>query len=94
MKGESPGYIPGDHWAVCDVCGVEFRQSQLKETWDNKVVCKKDYESRHPQDFVRAKDESPQAKGIVRSEPADEFVSDTPSWDRTDNHHTVPTGNF
>ena len=50
-------YIPGDWNAVCDVCGFEFKASQLRKRWDGYRVCSKDWEQRHPQDFLRGKPE-------------------------------------
>lgn len=47
-------YKPGDHWAICDSCGMRFYGSQLRKDWRGFMVCKDDYEPRHPQDKVRA----------------------------------------
>ena len=46
-------YKKGQWSAICDRCGFEFKSSQLKKTWDGLMVCKNDYEVRHPQDFIR-----------------------------------------
>ncbi len=46
--------VMGDWNARCDQCGRLYKASQLKERWDGKMVCKEDYETRHPQEFVRA----------------------------------------
>ena len=43
---ENAGYRPSDHWSVCDICGREFRKSDLKETWDHRFVCRNDWEPR------------------------------------------------
>lgn len=48
-------YIPGDYLMVCDSCGFTYRRSQMKKRWDGMWVCAKDWEPRHPQEFVRAK---------------------------------------
>ena len=48
-------YIPGDHWMICDECGLQYRRSQMLERWDGFLVCKKDWEPRHPQEFVRGR---------------------------------------
>lgn len=47
-------YAQGDANAICDVCGFEFKHSQLRKRWDGAMVCSDDYETRHPQDFLRA----------------------------------------
>lgn len=69
------GYIPGDHWVICDICGNEYRQSQMKKQWNGLVVCPQDYSPRHPQDFIRAKKDTIAAQGLVRPEPEDRFVT-------------------
>jgi hypothetical protein len=43
----------GDWWAICDVCGFKHKSSELLKRWDGKMVCPKDMETRHPQDFAR-----------------------------------------
>jgi len=43
----------GDWNAICDECGKKFKASQLKLRWDGFMVCQRDWEPRHPQDFVR-----------------------------------------
>lgn len=48
-------YVKGSWKAVCDSCGQRFPSSQLRKRWDGLMVCPKDFEVRHPQDFVRAK---------------------------------------
>ena len=45
---------PGSFNAICDVCGLKFKGSELSRRWDGMMVCKWDYEPRHPQEFVRA----------------------------------------
>jgi hypothetical protein len=36
---------------ICDVCGFKFKNHQLSERWDGRMVCKEDYETRHIADF-------------------------------------------
>jgi len=79
-KDRHSGYTSGDHWAVCDICGVSYRQSDLMDTWDGLVVCARDYEGRHGQDLIKAKYVSTKAKGNVRTVPEAKFTeSDRPS---------------
>lgn len=47
------GYRPGNWLAVCDRCGFEFYASQLHREWTGLMVCSKDLDHRHPQEFVR-----------------------------------------
>jgi hypothetical protein len=51
----SPEYIRGDFWRICDVCGFQCRASQTSKRWDGLMVCEADFETRHPQDFVRGR---------------------------------------
>ncbi len=39
--------------ALCDVCKFQFKASELRLRWDNLMVCKWDWEPRHPSDFYR-----------------------------------------
>jgi len=57
MHTPNPGYIPGDHWMECDICGFDYRYSQMRPNWRGQWVCKKDWEPRHPQDFVRGRED-------------------------------------
>ena len=72
----NPGWVPGDHWVVCDVCGFDYRHSDMKIRWDGLAVCSADYETRHPQDFLKSFEDDPAARGIVRPPTVDEFVDD------------------
>lgn len=50
-----PAYIPGDFYRMCSRCGGKKRASQTFKTWDGLYVCAEDFETRHPQDFVRGR---------------------------------------
>lgn len=50
-----PAYRAGDFWRICDRCGFKYRASQTFKTWDGLYVCHADFETRHPQDFVRGR---------------------------------------
>ena len=43
----------GDWNAICDRCGRKFKASQLRKTWQGFMVCRRDFEERQPQDFVK-----------------------------------------
>jgi hypothetical protein len=47
-------YRHGEWLAHCDVCQRRYYASELRKRWDNLMVCKEDFETRHPQDFVRS----------------------------------------
>lgn len=67
-------YRSGDWNAECDVCGQKYKASKLKLRWDGLRVCPKDFEFRHPQDFVRGVKDN-QATPFSRPEPPDLFVT-------------------
>lgn len=64
-------YIAGQHNFICDICGFKYKSSDKRITWDNKVVCKWDWEPRHPQDFVRAKHDD---QTVENSRPQPDLV--------------------
>lgn len=47
----------GVYNAYCDVCGFQYKNFQLRKRWDGLIVCKEDWETRHPQEFVRARND-------------------------------------
>ena len=55
---------------ICDRCGFKYKDHQLKKEWTGLMVCEPCWESRHPQDFVRAR---PDQKPLpwTRPRPAD-----------------------
>jgi len=48
-------YSSGSWNVTCDVCSKKIKASIAKKRWDGFIVCPDDYEERHPQDFVRAR---------------------------------------
>lgn len=46
-------YKHGDWNVICDRCGFKFKRSECRYEWNGLLVCKDDWEPRHPQDFVR-----------------------------------------
>jgi hypothetical protein len=68
-------YYPGKWLAVCDVCGMEYLSDELQKRWDNLMVCRKDYETRHPQEFLRPVQEH--SPPWTRPEPEDD-IQDVP----------------
>lgn len=66
-------FILGDSNAICDCCGFKFKQSALRKRWDGAMVCKADWEARHPQDMLQARPERNTVKD-ARPEPATRFL--------------------
>lgn len=67
-------FILGDSNAICDECGFKFKQSQLKKRWDGAMVCRADFELRHPQDSIKARPERNNVKN-ARPEPTIHYVA-------------------
>jgi hypothetical protein len=44
----------GDWNAACSMCGHKFKASELRRHWQGMYRCKKCWEPRHPQDFVKS----------------------------------------
>lgn len=38
--------------AICDRCGFQFKNYQLRQTWDNLRVCPSCFETKHPSDIT------------------------------------------
>jgi hypothetical protein len=68
-------YRSGDFSRICDVCGFQYRASQTLKRWDGLFVCTKDWEPRHPQDFVKGRVDK-QRVPDPRPEQDDYFLSD------------------
>lgn len=51
-------YVPGNWNSICDRCGFKFKSSELRKDWQGLMVCDKDFERRHPQDFIKVKPET------------------------------------
>lgn len=71
------GYIPGDHWLICDVCGFKKRSSEMRRRWDGAMVCNEDFEERHPQELARYRGADRQSVPVARPEPTDYFCTET-----------------
>lgn len=61
-------FVLGQWNVICDRCGVQYKNVDLRQEWTGLRVCKTCYEPRHPQDFVRGKSDN-QAPPWTRPEP-------------------------
>lgn len=68
-----PSYTKGSWKVICDICGREYLSYELRKRWDGFLVCKDDWEPRHPQDFVRGVADF-QAPPYTRPESQDTFI--------------------
>jgi len=49
--------VVGDYNVICDLTGVKVKRSQCILRWDGMLVRREVSEDRHPQDFLRAREE-------------------------------------
>ena len=68
-----PRWDNGGWNVICDVCGRQFKDSDLQLRWDGFMVCSGDWEPRQPQDFVHGVADT-QAPRWVRPEQTDYFI--------------------
>ena len=73
MKSRSPGFQPGNMWLICDRCGFAYRRTEMKQEWTGLMVCAKDWEPRHPQDFARGVKDEIAPEGPSRPGATDVF---------------------
>jgi len=66
-------YISGQWNLICDSCGKKIKAGQAHKRWDGLIVCLDDYEQRHPQDFVRARQDKISVP-FSRPRPEDVFI--------------------
>ena len=66
-------YILGEWNLICDVCGKKIKAHEAKHRGDGLLVCENDFEHRHPQDFVRARQDKITVP-FNRPRPVDVFV--------------------
>lgn len=46
-------YKPGDHFVICDCCGLRYYRSECRKNWKNQIVCSKCYDGpRDPLDYM------------------------------------------
>lgn len=52
-------YEAGKWNAICDRCGLEFKNTSLKDEWTGLKVCGSCWEARHPQTLIKVAKEDP-----------------------------------
>ncbi len=75
MRGSVGGI--GDYNALCDTCKFKFPAKELRQRWDGLMVCKWDWEPRHPMDFFRARNDVTELP-FIRSDTNDKNLTWTP----------------
>lgn len=74
MRERAHAYRPGNHWLICDECGAKFRLSEMRKRWDGAMVCRKDWEPRHPQESVRSRSDKVSVP-VARPEGTDTYIT-------------------
>lgn len=62
------GYQPGNHWVLCDRCGMDYRRSEIKKEWTGLMVC----------------DDCWDPRPIYRATPSDKISVSDPRPDQPD----------
>lgn len=66
-------YERGQWYLICDSCGKKMKSGAAKKRWDGLIVCKDDWETDHPQKYIRVPSD-PKPVAFNRPRPEDEFV--------------------
>ena len=66
--------ILGNWNALCDSCGRRFKASEMKKRWDGLMVCREDFEQRHPSDFLRVQKEKIAVEWVRPYPEKDTFI--------------------
>ena len=68
-------YRPGDHYAICDICGKRYYASEMRLQWDNLFCCKYCWSPKHPQLQPPKPLHEKQRVEINRPEKEDVFIT-------------------
>lgn len=66
-------YVAGQYHQICDVCGFKFLSLETRIRWDGLLVCPADYETDHPQKYIRVSSDG-QGVPIPRPPSSEQFV--------------------
>ena len=67
-------YFKSGSWNItCDRCSKKTKADEIKKEWTGFLVCPSCFETRHPQDFVRARLDKISVP-FTRPRPVDVFV--------------------
>lgn len=65
-------YKQGQHYFICDSCGMRFHSEKKRRRWDGLMVCPDDYEVDHPQKYIRVE---PDGQAVPDPRPeTDEYI--------------------
>jgi hypothetical protein len=64
---------PGNWKFACHRCGFWFPSGEIRRQWDGLLVCKKDWEPRHPQTLIKIRSDF-SVPDFVSKDGTDTFV--------------------
>lgn len=72
----------------CDVCGFSYKNHELIKRWDGLMVCKSDWEARHPMDFFKPRNDfhqlpfirAPHESKIAKASLSADVTPTTGAW--------------
>lgn len=69
-------------WKVhCAVCGCVVRREQARKRWDGVIVCRRDWEPKHPQLNRTPRVREGRPVPDARPEPADQYTDVSQNWE-------------
>lgn len=73
MKG-SNYFEPGAHNIICQRTGFKIKSIRAKKEWNNLIVRDVSFEHRHPQDYLKSKQDQPGVRD-ARPRPTTKFLT-------------------
>ena len=67
-------YLSGEFNVICDRCSKKIKAHEAKHEWTGFIVCGGCFEFRHPQDFVRARQDKISVP-FIRPIPDEPFIA-------------------
>ncbi len=71
----------GGAWGICDRCGQKFRHADLRKEWNGLMVCREDYDPRHPQEGLRGIKENTAVRDARPPQPDNFLTANEVTWD-------------
>lgn len=70
----------GDYNTICDSCGRKFKASTMQKRWDGLLVCKEDFEIKHPQLSLRVRGDKQAVPAPRPDAIVDTFINTCTLW--------------
>lgn len=69
-------YRRGTHNSISDVSGQKYKRSDMRLTWDNKLVGKDEFDPKSPQLIIRPRADRPAVTNQTRTQDINTFLLD------------------